>query len=58
MKKRILYFVALFVILMFPTKLLADNGIGMYRLYNPNSGEHFYTASIGETKFQVEISHP
>ena len=46
MKKRILYFVALFVILMFPTKLLADNGIGMYRLYNPNSGEHFYTASI------------
>lgn len=51
MKKRILYSVALFVILMFPTKLLADNGIGMYRLYNPNSGEHFYTASIGERDF-------
>ena len=55
MKKRILYFVALFVILMFPTKLLADNGIGMYRLYNPNSGEHFYTASIGERDFLINV---
>ncbi|HFI0827892.1 TPA: G5 domain-containing protein, partial [Streptococcus suis] len=55
MKKRILYFVALFVILMFPTKLLADNGIGMYRLYNPNSGEHFYTASIGERDFLKKV---
>ncbi|HFI0697453.1 TPA: G5 domain-containing protein [Streptococcus suis] len=55
MKKRILYFVALFVILMFPTKLLADNGIGMYRLYNPNSGEHFYTASIGEKDFLTNV---
>lgn len=24
------------------------SGIRMYRLYNPNSGEHFYTASAGE----------
>lgn len=55
MKKKILYFVALFVILMFPTKLLADNGIGMYRLYNPNSGEHFYTASIGERDFLKKV---
>lgn len=55
MKKRILYFVVLFVILMFPTKLLADNGIGMYRLYNPNSGEHFYTASIGERDFLTNV---
>lgn len=46
---------ALFVILMFPTKLLADNGIGMYRLYNPNSGEHFYTASIGERDFLKKV---
>ena len=23
-------------------------GVGMHRLYNPNSGEHFYTASAGE----------
>ncbi|HFI0408802.1 TPA: G5 domain-containing protein [Streptococcus suis] len=55
MKKRILYFVTLIVILMFPTKLLADNGIGMYRLYNPNSGEHFYTASIGEKDFLTNV---
>ncbi|HEM3706461.1 TPA: G5 domain-containing protein [Streptococcus suis] len=55
MKKRILYFVTLIVILMFPTKLLADNGIGMYRLYNPNSGEHFYTASIGERDFLKKV---
>lgn len=40
---------------MFPTKLLADNGIGMYRLYNPNSGEHFYTASIGERDFLTNV---
>ncbi len=25
-----------------------DTGIPMYRLYNPNSGEHFYTANKGE----------
>lgn len=55
MKKRILYLVTLIVILMFPTKLLADNGIGMYRLYNPNSGEHFYTASIGERDFLTNV---
>lgn len=26
-----------------------DGSIPMYRLYNPNSGEHFYTANYGET---------
>lgn len=26
----------------------ADDGVGMYRLYNPNSGEHFYTSSKAE----------
>lgn len=26
----------------------------MYRLYNPNSGEHFYTASLAEAKSVVE----
>ena len=26
----------------------SEGAIAMYRLYNPNSGEHFYTASIGE----------
>ncbi|MCR5450043.1 MAG: hypothetical protein K6F23_11710 [Solobacterium sp.] len=27
---------------------VAVDGIDMYRLYNPNSGEHFYTAKAGE----------
>lgn len=27
----------------------SQNGLYMYRLYNPNSGEHFYTADITET---------
>lgn len=27
----------------------------MYRLYNPNSGEHFYTASAGERKHLVSV---
>ncbi|GEM_PF-348994 len=32
-----------------PNQALAkENGMDMYRLYNPNSGEHFYTASGGE----------
>lgn len=30
-------------------------GIGMYRLYNPNSGEHFYTSSAGEKSVLVSI---
>ncbi len=25
-----------------------DKGLPMHRLYNPNSGEHFYTANVGE----------
>jgi len=31
-----------------PGTALADEGIPMYRLYNPNSGEHFYTANENE----------
>ncbi|MDO4623527.1 MAG: hypothetical protein Q4B22_11310 [Eubacteriales bacterium] len=27
----------------------------MYRLYNPNSGEHFYTASSGEKNYLVKV---
>lgn len=27
-----------------------DNGVPMYRLYNPNSGEHFYTANLTEMR--------
>ncbi|MDO4537887.1 MAG: hypothetical protein Q4B54_06980 [Coriobacteriales bacterium] len=34
--------------LLSPAAALADGGVDMYRLYNPNSGEHFYTASAGE----------
>lgn len=26
----------------------ADNYVVMYRLYNPNSGEHFYTSNLSE----------
>lgn len=29
--------------------------INMYRLYNPNSGEHFYTADAGERSFLISI---
>ncbi len=27
----------------------------MYRLYNPNSGEHFYTASKGERNHLIRL---
>ena len=30
------------------TALAAEGGVDMYRLHNPNSGEHFYTASEAE----------
>ena len=29
--------------------------VDMYRLYNPNSGEHFYTASVGERDMLTEL---
>lgn len=29
-----------------PTTVHADESIAMYRVYNPNSGEHFYTANL------------
>ncbi|MDO4537712.1 MAG: cellulase family glycosylhydrolase [Coriobacteriales bacterium] len=31
-----------------PRKAFAADAVPMYRLYNPNSGEHFYTSSAGE----------
>ena len=31
-----------------PSTVAASGSIEMYRLYNPNSGEHFYTASAAE----------
>lgn len=30
-----------------------DDGILMYRMYNPNSGEHFYTASLPERSMLI-----
>lgn len=33
----------------------ADDGIPMWRLYNPNSGEHFYTASVDEREQLVDV---
>ena len=33
----------------------ADEGIGMYRLYNPNSGEHFYTSNKAERNHLANI---
>ena len=29
--------------------------VDMYRLYNPNSGEHFYTASLGERNHLISL---
>ena len=31
------------------------DGIDMYRLYNPNSGEHFYTSDAGEREFLISL---
>jgi uncharacterized protein YabE (DUF348 family) len=55
MKKKMFYVAAISGILLFPTTVSAENGTGMYRLYNPNSGEHFYTAAIGEKDFLVKV---
>ena len=33
----------------------AEEGIGMYRLYNPNSGEHFYTSNKAERNHLANI---
>ena len=29
--------------------------VNMYRLYNPNSGEHFYTSSNGERDHLISL---
>ena len=33
----------------------AEDEIGMYRLYNPNSGEHFYTSNKAERNHLANI---
>ena len=35
--------------------VIEPNGIDMYRLYNPNSGEHFYTADVEEKNYLASI---
>lgn len=37
-----------------PTPIIVESE-PMYRLYNPNSGEHFYTASVGERDYLVFV---
>lgn len=37
-------------LLLFGFSLEASASVGIYRLYNPNSGEHFYTASLPEAR--------
>lgn len=32
-----------------------DGNYNMYRLYNPNSGEHFYTANFNERNYLIEV---
>ena len=50
MRKNIRYkvFIVLFVLagIFTSSSVLADTTNAMYRLYNPNSGEHFYTANF------------
>ena len=54
MRKNIRYkaFIVLFVLvgIFTSSSVLADTTNAMYRLYNPNSGEHFYTANFVEAK--------
>ena len=34
---------------------IRQGSVNMYRLYNPNSGEHFYTANSGERDYLVNV---
>lgn len=39
-----------------PVKLdVPETVVHMYRLYNPNSGEHFYTSSVGERDHLISL---
>ena len=57
MKKALSGFVLLILmILLGVEKASADNeGLEMYRLYNPNSGEHFYTANWNEKEMLSRV---
>ncbi len=44
------------VIILTEAEIPAPEGcMNMYRLYNPNSGEHFYTSSVGERNNLIRI---
>lgn len=57
LKKGALLFLAFFLVLgTIGIKVQAqESSVSMYRLYNPNSGEHFYTASVGEKNNLVRV---
>ncbi|MGT2809696.1 excalibur calcium-binding domain-containing protein [Streptococcus intermedius] len=57
MKKALSSFVFLTLIMLLGIeKAKADNeGLEMYRLYNPNSGEHFYTANWNEKEMLSRV---
>ena len=45
----------LFAALSFAPAALADDSVPMYRLYNPNSGEHFYSSSLDERNSLIHV---
>ncbi len=47
--------VGAFAMLLSAGTVKADQTVRMYRLYNPNSGEHFYTSSEGERNHLVSV---
>ncbi|MDR2976556.1 MAG: CAP domain-containing protein [Streptococcaceae bacterium] len=49
-KKRLISIVSILLSLSIATSI-AHADSGMYRMYNPNSGEHFYTASQAEAEY-------
>ncbi len=57
MNKKILNFMVCFVlsVSLFTLPVYANDGIDMYRIYNPNSGEHFYTSSTSEKNHLVSL---
>lgn len=56
-KKKLLCGLSLVVGFSFASLAFADNAEAaeMHRLYNPNSGEHFYTANVGEKNNLVRV---
>ncbi|RKV68923.1 MAG: calcium-binding protein [Streptococcus sp.] len=56
--KKVYIFIAVLLSMVFINVLSVsanDGGVEMYRMYNPNSGEHFYTASWNEKEMLVGV---